>query len=410
MTNRIFTFVVWALAALIPTAAPAMPSVDKFNEHTGVKRHFQTALSGVKALTGGLVSAFANAINAPLRASGFALNAGSLNTFLNPLPTVPFQAAEFTADMPRGLFIEELYCVISGTLTVAGGSADGTLQTENIARLIDQMRIRWDGTDLYGPVSGRDAVAISRYLTSQQLTSDDVTSAGVQTGTTFKQAFKVPFNRKYLADPFDTVLPPLAVGSEFVVKVKWNQAVAGGVSTAGTGAFISGGDRACTLSDVQLTITPRVARDGKAPYMIPIISTYDSEQFNAANQKLTLRMNSPLPFDSALLRTYENAAENPVDLIRDATFKTDLSRIYDSVPLDTLRAISEDQFPAYTQASAPGEAMMLFADGGKLGNVVDPAHLTNPQFQFNVSAPGTNPGFVRAIVMELMSIPNVTRF
>lgn len=413
MTNRIHMALAWMLASisalLTLNARPAPEPVVRFNEHPGVKRVYSRAL-GVTALARALAGKIADMINAPLRSAGFALSPGTLNTFLEPLPTFEFQAAAKKNDLPRGLYLEMLTCVLSGNFTVtAGGGTAGTLLDEPIARLIKSLRVVWDGVNLV-QLSGRELVALSKRVQAQTLTSADITTAGVQ-DTDFSLPFQIPFVRKYLADPFDTVLPPLAVNSEFAVEVIWNNDKANSETgtTAGSGAIVTGGDNVCILSDVQLTVTPHIARNGKAPWMLPVISSYDTQQFSAAGSKLPLDMRSPLPFDSVLLRTFEGANLDVAALINAVTFKSAQTQIYNDVPVATLRAIEESNFPGVSDADEVGTHMLAFAAGGKLGNAVNPAELNNPTFEFNVTAPSSNPGFIRAVVMELLSVPGVTR-
>lgn len=414
MMHRFFAWIAATVGAILNfNSRPAPEPVVRFNEHAFARRVYGKALSGT-ALARSMFAGIQSGVNRLLNFGGISggmLSAGLLNTFMEPLPTFAFQAAAKKADLPESLYIDHIMCVITGTLDVANGAADGTLQTEPIARLIDRLTVKWDGFDLVGPISGRDIAAISRRVQAQTLSTDDITSAGVQAGTEFKLPFIIPFSRQYLADPFNTVLPPLQVNNEFVLEIKWAQdkSNSNAATTAGSGAIIAGGDRDVVLSDVQLEATTSVARNGAAPWYLPVISAYETEQFSAANPRLVLDMRSPRPFDGVLFRTLEDAAQDPANLISDLTFKSSQVRILDNVGINTLRAGEERIFPGVQAASEVGSNFVLFAGGGKLGNAVIPAELSNPEFNFNVAAPSANPGFIRAVVMELYSVEGVTQ-
>lgn len=338
-----------------------------------------------------------------------ACNAGVLNYFLDPLPVFPYQQAPQKENMPRSVHIRDLVVNISGTLDVSGGTGDGTLNTEAIARLIRRITVRWDGFDLVQPMEARDLAALGRRLTGQPLSGTPVTIPGIQT-TNFELKFFIPFARSYNADPFDTALPPLQVRKEFVVEIEWETARSNAVvgTSLGSGAIITGGDRVVALTNVQATVLPRQARNAARPWYIPQISAYETVQFNAANPRLVLDMEQNEAFDAVLFRTLEDSLRDPANLINTLTFETKNVKVLEDVPFTDLRAIEEDMFPGVVDASEVGNLFLRFADGGKLGNAVNPAQLTLPKFEFDVATPNNNPGVIRAITMELLSIPGVT--
>lgn len=390
---------------------PRLNPVVRFNEHPFARRIFGKVL-GVGA---SMRSAFLNLCRA-LSDSGLLVSgrAGMLNYYVEPLPVIPFQAAPVKENLPRAVYIKDLQCRLTGTLDVGqttAGTTDGTLMTEPIARLISSMRVWWDGIDLIHPISGRDIAALGRRLTLQPLTGSAIASAATQAATAFELNFVVPFARAYNADPFETALPPLQVRRGFHIEVQWEQGLANAIAgtNAGSGAIITGGDRSVEISDVQLEVVARIARNGGTPWFLPQISVYETEQFSAANTRLGLSLEAVDPFDAVLLRVLDGGNLDPSNDLQYVTFKSKSTRIIDNVAFQTLRAIEEQTFGGVADANELGSLFIQLNDGGKLGNVVNPAELTLPEFEFNVEAPAVGPAVVRAIVMELLTVPGVTR-
>lgn len=381
---------------------PAPMPVVRFNLHTGMKRIYGKALNAARTLRNFLANV-GRSFAAPIYGT-----AGSLNLFLDPLPVFPYQQAPIKENMPRSVHIRDMQARISGTIDVSGGTTDGTLQTEPIARLIRRFTVRWDSFDLIQPMPMRDLAALGRRLVSQPISGTGISSPGVQT-TNFELIFYIPFARAYNADPFDTALPPLTVRKEFVAEVEWDTTVSNSGSSLGSGAIIAGGDRDVILSNVQLELLPRQARTAGRPWYLPQISAYETVQYSAANPRLTLDIEQNEAFDGILFRELEGANRDPINRINNLSFETKNVKIFEEVTRDQLRGIEEDQFPGVLDANEAGNLFVRFSDGGKLGNVVNPSELTLPKFEFDVSAPATNPAVIRAITMELLSVPGVTR-
>jgi hypothetical protein len=67
------------------------------------------------------------------------------------------------------------------------------------------------------------------------------------------------------------------------------------------------------------------------------------------------------------------------------------------------------KFPAAGDIGQVGRLFAYFADGGLLGNAVDPDLMTNPKFQFGVVAPVVGPtAQIRSVFMELLTLPGMT--
>lgn len=396
--NLFFHMLVRLLGWLNFNVPPAPKPIERHNLHPFMKRIYGRAL--------GFAASLREFFSRP-----FAIgNAGTLNLFLDPLPVFPFQQAPIKENMPRSVHIRDLQVRISGNLDISGGTTDGTLLTEPIARLIRRFTVRWDSFDLVQPMDARDLAALGRRLVDQPLTGTGITAAGVQ-NTDFELIFYIPFARNYNADPFDTALPPLQVRKEFVVEAQWETAKSNSnaATTLGSGAIIDGGDRDVVLSDVQMEILPRQARNAGSPWYLPQISAYETEQYQAANPRLTLDMEQNEAFDGILFRELEGGFRDPVNNIIDLSFETKNSKIFEQITREQFVAIEEEIFGGVQRANEPGTFFIRLSDGGKLGNILNPAELTLPKFEFNVGTPASPPAVVRALTTEALSVPGVTR-
>lgn len=391
------------LTAILSFNVPPTPEpIVRCIVHPWTKRVSAKFLGVARTIRQALKS-LGNSLAAPL-----ACKAGVLNLYLDPLPVFPYQLAPIKENMPRSVHIRDMHVRISGTVDVAGGTTDGTLLSEPIARLVRRFTVRWDSFDLVQPMELRDLAALGRRLVGQPLSGTPITSAGIGT-TNFELNFFIPFARAYNADPFDTALPPLTVRKEFVAEAQWETSRSNASSDPGTGAIISGGDRTVTLSDVQMEILPRQARNAGKPWYIPQISAYETVQYSAANPRLPLDFEQNEAFDGLLIRELEGADRDPVNRIQDLTFETKNVKVFEQVTRAQLRAIEEDMFPGVLDAEEAGNLFIQFSDGGKLGNVVNPAELTLPRLEFNVDTPASSPAVIRVLAMELLSVKDVTK-
>ena len=385
-----------------------VPPVVRFSSHPFVKRGHAKML-GIGALARSLFSKLWNALATVPGYSPSLQRAGILNLFLDPLPTFPYDLAIRKNDLPQNVFIKDLLVRITGTLTVSGGTTDGTLLSEPIARLIRSLRVRWDSFDLVAPMGARDLAALGRRVITQPLSGTPITIPGVQT-TNFELKFFIPFARDYNANPFDTVLPPLNVQKELVVEIEWESATSNSVvgTTPGSGAIVSGGDRVVALTNTQATVLPRQARNGAPPWYLPVLSVYESRTFDAANARLPLDIRQQNAFDGVLFRFLQGATRAPAALLNTLSFETDNVKVFEQVPASDLRAIEEDYLGGVIASAEVGNYFVQFSDGGKLVNIVNPSELSLPKFEFDVSTPGATPAVVRAIVCELKSVRGVT--
>jgi hypothetical protein len=402
-------FFLSVLAQLGAPVPPAPMPVIRCIVHPWTKRARASVL-GIGATLRGMFAILYDLPNVFLRRfmPTAYLRAGVLNLFLDPLPVFPYQLAPIKENMPRGTYIRDLLIRISGNVDVSGGTTDGALNTEPIARLIRRFTVRWDNFDFVQPMEIRDLAALSRRLVGQPLSGTPLTIPGIQ-NTDFELSFFVPFARSYNADPFDTVLPPLRVRKEFVVEAQFERGLTNATSSPGSAALITGGDRDVILSDVQMEILPREAKQAARPWYLPVITAYETEQYASANPRLVLDIEGQEPFDGVLFRELQDALRDPITNILDLTFESKNTKIFEQVTREQLRAIEEDMFDGVIDADEAGNLFIQFSDGGKLGNVVNPAEMTLPKFEVNVDTPANPPAVLRALFMELLSVPDVTR-
>jgi len=334
----------------------------------------------------------------------------AINKLLEPLQEIPYARNVQTVDLIRGVYLERLQCRVRGVVTVAGGAADGVLLTEGVARLIRSITVKWDAFDLVQRISGRDLYAITKRSVKRAPSGSAMTSPGVQAATELDLTFWVNFARPWLVNPFETVLPPLPVTSQFKIYVEWETDAANGSSDAGTGALISGGDRAVTWDEEPtLHILQVAALNGKTPWYIPVMSSFDSEQFSAANSRLLHQLVNDRAFDSVLFSVRQGATQAPAPLLNTLTFQSSGTRYLNAVDAAALHEDEQYNYPAVGDGGDDvGYYFHSFADGGWLSNVVDPGALVAPRFLFDLDAPSSAPGTVHMVFNELITIPELT--
>ena len=338
-----------------------------------------------------------------------------LNKYMRTLRRMDLAAnPRGSVDLIEGQYTSALHLYLQGEVTVAGGTTSGTLVAEGVERLLDNIRLVYDGFHLVNPVEGRELRAISRRMVANIVAADRLADANAQVSTPISLYLMIPFARRYLADPFETVLPPLRVNNEFTLYVDLASTASGGAgSDPGTGALIRGGDRVVTFDSLTLDVVQEYSRNGKSPLYLPVISVQQTAQFDAANAALPLELRSANRFDGLLLHTVEGPNRDNADLINEISFMSGSTRFLDRVPIEILNADEQSSFPsvggrAAGESDETGYDFLLMADNGKLGNVVDPRVISQPVIEFNVDTPGTTPGLIRAVFMDLITQPGVT--
>lgn len=332
-----------------------------------------------------------------------------LNVIREPKPTIAFSAQEEFVDLTPGVFTKRLDLEIEGTIDVAGGAASSDLLAEHIQRLLTSVRVVHDGEELVD-LDGRLLVALSRRDVARALNFTELADLAVQT-TAFRAKFRIPFERHWLADPFNTVLPPASVRQEFRLFVEWEQDVINAGDDAGTAAFGSPGtgDRTVTFTDgPRLRVVQVYAETGVPPWWQPRYSSFEVDRFTAADARLQAEIRRAAIVDSILVASRENVDADPTDaMVNDLTFRGGSRRFIDALRWDLLQDADQEESPGLD--ATVGYAMIKLADGGKLGNAVNLRNVVNPLLEFDVDAPTAGNGQITVVLNELHAIPGVTR-
>lgn len=332
----------------------------------------------------------------------------AINTLYEPLITFGYRQEEQNVDILRGVYTQGFLLRMTGTLDVAGGTTDGTVLSENVARLLTTFRNVWDGLDISPPdMNGRFLAALTNRSFSQPPRVTNVESAAIGS-TDFSAEWYFPLARPWLGDPFNTVMPPLPVGKQLRIYVRMETGASNPSSDPGTGAFIAGGDRTVTLSNVRFTITQQYAEKGVAPMFLPIYAVETSRSWGASLSNLEFELNGENRFDSLLLQQTFGANAETADLVNLVSFLSGSKRWLNEMEYEQLKAEDYRKFPAIPVPDK-GYLMIPFADGGKLGNAVDPVELHNPRMIFDASAPSSGEAVIRVLQSELVTVPEITR-
>ena len=352
-------------------------------------------------LTG--ASSTAHAFNSDaLMLVGFA---GMINVIREPV-SINFGAVQQRGDLAQGIFLEKLQIVINAVVNIAGGAANGTIVTDGVARLIRRLTVRWDNETIVD-ISGRDLLTLTRASSKAAVTGTQLASAAVGSEN-ISLTLILPFARPWLINPFETVLPPLRVNNMFAVLVDWEQGISGGAgSEAGSAAIITGGDRVVTFStDPTITITQYGAQRGKAPWFLPYYSSFDTDQFSAANPRLQFRLQDARRFDSVFISPRQGALASDADLLNFLTLSAQGVNFMNGIRAEDLRSDQRQQFAA---SGTDLNFYLLLSEGGWLGNSVEPTQMVKPLFTFDVDAPGSAPGVVHLLFSELVTHPQWTQ-
>lgn len=331
-----------------------------------------------------------------------------MNDNLHSLPDFPLSVARRTEDLLRDVYTDNLIYRVEQTVTITDpgdGVAGAVRGAGSPAQLITRTDLNWDNTSLFD-VNGPELRKLTGINAAQAIRETRLTSAapGVYV---ISGDYMINFARRDLLNPFETNLPPLPVRQQFRVGVEWDQTRTNNTSSPGSGSLVSGGTHVVTISNARVQIVQNYAKDGHAPFYIPVITGVDSEQFYAANPRLRFPLRSTRKFNALLLHCYQNGdLLDDVDLIETVSFLSGNDAYLKEQDRDLLRSATLYRYPGM-----PADAGWLYlpmAAGGKLGNAVDPVKLSNPAFEFNVSAPDDNPGIIRALFLELIKIEGIT--
>jgi hypothetical protein len=329
-----------------------------------------------------------------------------LNIARSPISIANFGAIQQRGDLPSGQYIEKLQITLDAVLDIAaGGGADGVVITDGVARLIRRLQVKRDNETIVD-LTGRDLLILTRAsVKTDAISGTQLSGAGVG-AQTLALTLTLPFARPWLVNPFETVLPPMAFNNQFAVFVDWAQDVNAGGGDAGGGVLVSGGTRVITFTtDPTLTIVVYAAQRGKLPWFLPYYTSTDTEQFNAANTRLEYKLNEARRFDAVFLSPRSGALLADADMLNYLTMGAQSQNFIDGIRATDLRT---DQRQNFAGAGTDLNYYLLLAEGGWIGNAVEPTEMTKPFFRFDVDAPAVNPGIVHMIFSELISHPDYT--
>jgi hypothetical protein len=337
----------------------------------------------------------------------------AIDRFVSRLNTFGFAAAEQSQELPQGVNIHAIRGRLTCTVTVAGGAADGALITEGIQRLLARVRVNHDGVDFVQPVDGRQLSQIHARSVAAMVAPVNLAIPGVQAATPVAFDFTIPFSHDYLVAPIDTCLPgTLPVKQNLTLFFAFNQATnAGAGSGLGSGAFVFGGDRAVTLGAVALTFEAVYSVTRVAPWAIGGIRTLTTVQIAAANNLLPLSVRGFDPFDGVLFRYLQNVDQDVQEGFNFVDFQAGSGAVSYWRNRTGIMMQREDLglFPAAAAAGQVGTIFARIADNGRLSSAVVPREMPDPNFVFDVAAPGVAPGFVQGTFLTLIKRPGITR-
>lgn len=333
------------------------------------------------------------------------------NRFMAHLSDMAYQQAEDHLDLLSGVNIMELRCRVNATVDIAaGGGADGAVNPEGVQRLIKSLHVTWDGIDIVQPIGGRELYAYTARTQPQRVAATNLAGAGIQT-TAVSFEFVIAFARRYLANAGATALPAVKVAQELRMYVQWETGATSAGDDAGTAALVTGGTRAITWSVAPtLSVDQVYAKAAWKPVFVPIIAVRNTQQIAAANASLPLELRGKNPFSMALHRYYQGALQNVQDGINRIRLIAGGGsvRLIGNPDYPALASLERSDFVGVAAADQAGSVGILFADHGRLGTIIDPRALVNPQWEYDLDAPTGAPGFVRSVYDEVMQLPPFT--
>lgn len=336
-----------------------------------------------------------------------------IDNFTSNRGTFGFATNPQVVDLPRGVNIFRIRARLTAAVTVAGGAADGALVTEGIQRFLSRIRVVHDGTELVQPIDGRQLYQLNARNNAEVVAAVNLAAPGVQAATPVSVDIVIPFAADYLVNPIDTVLPgTLPVRQELAVYFEFNQAATNAASGAGTGSFVTGGDRTVTLTGVSVVWEVDYSTTLYKPLWLRRIITRTTEQITAANANLPMSIVAADAFDGVLFRYLNNVNQDAQAAgIANLTFQGGGGsvRYLDNTDFVMMQRKDLGLFPGVATIGNAGTAFWRAADQGKLGSVVVPRTMPDPRFLFNAAAPTVAPGFVQATFMSLFKLPGVTR-
>jgi hypothetical protein len=193
--------------------------------------------------------------------------------------------------------------------------------------------------------------------------------------------------------------------------VEWDATVANAAvgTTDYSRAFIVGGDRSVEVSGLKLELVEVLSMSDPnvKPWYIPKLLQSQTRLFATAQAQLPLDIRLSDRYSAVFFQTMYGTELNYQDGLTDISMLYTGRRPVNKVVRQILELKERALFPA-VNAHRVGRNLLLHADGGKLGNAVNPLALQEPQYQFNTATPTSGDGVIRALYFGLMSHPSYT--
>lgn len=290
-------------------------------------------------------------------------------------------------DLPRDFLYAGLRLKLSGTLTVAGGTTNGTLNDENPMTLIRRAIVEGTGGGQSVQLKNLRGVHIFRsehLLAGIEPQRTPIASAAVQAGTAFSSTMTLWFDL-----PHPRALPEVSYRS--VLNPREFSRLGLEIQAGDTTDFINGGDRTTTLPTMQVDVYAiQVVNLKLVNSPLRYIETFllrDSLSALATERRLSNPLPVGRPYRYLMLRTTNEAANvrTPVDDTLGATklfiAQTQVLRYQDFRELAQSAKYEHQTFPAVntsglTAASssdnpAVGYYMYDFLKDGRLEGILD---------------------------------------
>lgn len=334
-----------------------------------------------------------------------------INILKNPLGPFPYSQQPTRVDLNAGVNIHSFVGRLTALVTIAGGAASGTVNTESTQRLIRSIRIMHDGEERVQRISGRDLWQLTGRNRAFVPAPVVLANGNVQANTPISFDFELAIAYPQLAQPALVFWPGyMPVRQELAMYIEFETGITFTGSSPGSAALITGGDRVVTISSFNLDIWQQYSTGLYRPDYLARISVRDSDQFLAANPNLPLRLTGARRFIGSLFRSEEGALQDAITRINRLTFQAAGGSLnyWNLLPFAQLQAQDSGLFPASVDVGQAGTYFAYFTDNGLLGGAVDPRPLSDPRFVFDVAAPASNPGFIHSVFLELDTMPGVT--
>lgn len=338
-------------------------------------------------------------------------------SFLNRqrLGVFAFQANPQRVDLLPGVNTHGIMGRITATVTIAGGAVDLTVISEGVQRLIRSLRIRHDGDDRVGLLSGRQLYHITARARKEITAAVNLAGGGVQAGTAISFDFYLPIALPWLREPILTCWPGnMPVRQELAIYVQWETSTGPGAgSAAGSGALVTApGDRVVTFPTGPTLELVQVYSTGQVqPWYLARWTPDQTQQILAANAQLPYLLAGNRRITAALFRDLEGPTQTAVNNISTISLVSGMGALRYTDNLNFTMAQRDDagDFPAAEEAVQTGTYFDLFTDDGWLGSALDPRPLSQPQYQFNCLVPTTSPGVIDVVLSELDVYPGITQ-